>query len=306
MTRPDDSTLSPQEYVRVRKEAERLLREAGALGRFPTPVAVIMDAGKVTLAQEDVLNEGFLRSIRRKASGALKSALSKVWGLFDARDRLVFIDRAVKVAKQVFLKLHETAHAVLPWQRNLYAVVEDGEQELDPDIADLFDREANVFATEVLFQLDSFVDEAAAHEFGIEVPLKLRRKYGSSAYAAVRQYVSKNHRDCVVLVLDTPTLMEGDGFSATLRRVVASPSFSLKFDLNWPQRFTPGDEIGAMVPVGRRRMSRARTITLVDRNGLRHECVAEAFKTPYQVFVLVDAIRTLTRTTIVMPAGGGR
>ena len=103
MTRPDDSALSPQEYARVRKEAERLLRAAGALGRFPTPVGVIMDAGQVTLSHEDVLNEGFLHSMRRKASGALKSALSKVLGLFDAHDRLVFIDRAVKAAKQVTL-----------------------------------------------------------------------------------------------------------------------------------------------------------------------------------------------------------
>jgi hypothetical protein len=166
----------------------------------------------------------------------------------------------------------------------------------------LFDREANVFATEVLFQLDSFAEEAAAHEFGIEVPLKLQRKYGSSAYAAVRQYVSKNHRDCVVLVLEPPAHADGDGFRATLRRAVASPSFRMKFDLNWPPHFTPGDEVGAMVPAGHRRMSRARTITLVDRNGVRHECVAEAFKTPYQVFVLVHAARTLTRTTIIMPA----
>ena len=163
MRKADDSTLTAQEYARVRKEAERLLRDAGALGRFPTPVSEVMEAGKVALAPEDVLNEGFLKSIRRKAGGALKSALSKVMGLFDARDRLMFIDSAVKAVKQIFLKLHETGHAVLPWQRNLYAVVEDGEQELDPDIADLFDREANVFATEVLFQLDSFAEEAAGY-----------------------------------------------------------------------------------------------------------------------------------------------
>lgn len=302
MTRPDDSTLSTQEYARVRQEAEKLLRAAGALGQFPTPVSVVMDAGKVTLAVEDVLNEGFVRTMRRKAGKALKSALSKVLGLFDARERLVFIDRAVQAAKQTFLKLHETAHAVLPWQRSLYAVVEDGEQELDPDIAELFDREANVFATEVLFQLDSFTREAADYDFGIRTPLKLQRKYGSSAYAAIRRYVSKNHRDCVLLVLDPPEFTDGDGFRASLRRPVASPSFKMKFgDLNWPSCFTPGDEIGAMVPVNGRRMSGARPITLVDRNGVRHECIAEAFATPYQVFVLVHAVRTLPRTAIITP-----
>ncbi|MBK79590.1 MAG: hypothetical protein CMQ43_01550 [Gammaproteobacteria bacterium] len=290
-----------QQYERVRREAEKLLRESGALGRFPTPVSEVMDAGKVTLAPENVLDDGFLRSMRKRAGNALKSALSKVLGLFDALDRVVFIDRAVKAVKQTFLKLHETAHAVLPWQRDIYAVVEDGEQELDPDVADQFDREANVFATEILFQLDSFITEAADHEFGIRVPLNLSRKYGSSAYAAVRQYVYKNHRDCVVLVLNPPEYSEGDGFRASLRRAVASPSFSAKFDLSWPAWFTPGDEIGAIVPVNGRRMSRPRPITLVDRNRVRHECVAEAFSTPYQTFILVHTIRTLTRTTVVMP-----
>ena len=76
MTKPDDSTLAPQEYARVRKEAERLLREAGALGRFPTPVATVMGAGKVTLAQEDVLNEGFLRSIRRKIGAGTRAEVA--------------------------------------------------------------------------------------------------------------------------------------------------------------------------------------------------------------------------------------
>lgn len=303
MTRPDDNTLTPEQYARVRKEAEALLRRAGALGQFPTPVEEIMGAGKVVLSPENVLDEGFLRNLRRKAGKALKGALSKVLGLLDAREGLVFIDRAVQAVKQTFLKLHETAHAVLPWQRKIYAVVEDGEQELDPDIADLFDREANVFATEILFQLDSFVEEAADHAFGICTPLKLSRKYGASAYAAVRQYVSKNRRDCVVLVLNPPELADGHGFRASLRRAVPSPSFKSKFgNLNWPSHFTPDDEIGAIVPIHGRRMSGPRAVTLVDGNGIRHECIAEAFKTPYQVFVLIHSVRTLTRTTIILPS----
>ncbi len=303
MTKPDDSTLTQQQYAHVRKEAERLLHKADALGTFPTPVAEIMDAGKVTVAPEDVLDEGFLRTIRRKAGSALKNAVSKVIGLFDARERLVFIDRAVYFVKQTFLKLHETGHAVLPWQRDLYAVIEDSEQELDPDTADLFDREANVFATEVLFQLDGFIQEAAGQPFGIKIPLGLSKKYGASVYASMRQYVAKNPRDCIVLVLNPPELIEGDGFQAGLRRAVSSPSFQEKFgDLDWPDYFTPDDEIGAMVPVGGHRMSWPREISLVDRNGTRHKCLAEAFTNTYQVFILIHAVRTLTKSTVILPA----
>ena len=189
MVRPDDSSLSAQQYARVREEAERLLHKADALGAFPTPVSEIMDAGKIAVAPDDALDEGFLRKIRRKAGTALKRAISKVLGVFDAHERLVFIGRVLYEVKRTFLKLHETGHAVLPWQRDLYAVVEDSEQELDPDIADLFDREANVFAAEVLFQLDSFIEEAADEPFGIRAPLGLKNRYGASVYASVRQYV---------------------------------------------------------------------------------------------------------------------
>src|SRR3712207_6943467 len=46
---------------------------------------------------------------------------------------------------------------------------------LDPEVADLFDREANVFAAEVLFQLDAFRDRAADMEFGIFTPVRLAK-----------------------------------------------------------------------------------------------------------------------------------
>jgi hypothetical protein len=42
MRRPDDCSLTPGQRLRVRKEAERALREAGALDVFPTPIDRIM------------------------------------------------------------------------------------------------------------------------------------------------------------------------------------------------------------------------------------------------------------------------
>jgi len=98
--KPDDSRLTPAQYAKVRSEAERALSLAGALGRFPTPIDDIMAAANVQEVKEDVLNEGFIAKLRREASGALKSALSKVIGLFDAKARLVFIDRTLHVVSR--------------------------------------------------------------------------------------------------------------------------------------------------------------------------------------------------------------
>ena len=261
-----------------------------------------MAVAKATEVPDDVLGHpGFLQRMRRKAGGALRAALSKVMGLFDAKAGEIFIDRTLHLVKQTFIRLHEAAHAYLPWQRPMYVIVEDCAASLDPDVADLFDREANVFASEVLFQLDAFSTEANDQEFGIFVPVNLGKKYGASVYSSIRQYVSKNHRTCAVVVLEPPQLVPNDGFRVALRRVVSSPTFQEQFShFAWPDHFTPDDEIGAMVPIGGRRASGKRRLELIDDNGDRHECVAEAFTQTYQVFILIHVVRALTARTVLV------
>lgn len=297
----DDFSLSPAELERVRVEARSALERANAFGRLPTPVDDILSAAKLTVVDDEALDEGLLARFRRKATGALKSALSKVLGLFDAQALLIHVDRGLMAVKQTFIKLHEAGHGLLIWQRKTYALAEDCKLTLTDETTDLYEREANNFATEVLFQLDAFTEQAADHHFGINVPLKLGRKYGASAYASIRRYVMKNERACVVLVLDPPVFTDDVGFRATLRRVVPSPAFVQTVGAPaWPEIFTPDDQLGDMVPLGKRRMSRPRTIAITDRNGTDHECLAEAFATPYQVFILIHLRKALTNTTIIL------
>jgi len=61
-------------------------------------------------------------------------------------------------------------------------------------------------------------------------------------------------------------------------------------------------EIGAFIPLHSRRSSGKRSLGLVDRNGDRHECIAESFTQTYQVFILIHAVKTLTATRIILPA----
>lgn len=303
MPRPDDSTLTPGQLVRVRKEAERALQQAGALGVLPTPIDEIMRVARVREIEEDVLNPSFVAKIAAKAERAgqaIRRALSKVMGLFHASEGLIFIDRTLMQVKQRFVRLHESAHGFLPWQRPMYSLVQDGENALDPDTADLFDREANTFASEVLFQLDTFRDEAEAMSFDILTPVRLAKKFNASNYAAIRQYVSKNHRTCAVVVLNMPELDPIVGFRATLRRVVGSESFLRLFSgRTWPEVHTPDDEIGRLVPLNGRRASGKRQLGLTDVNGMLHDCIAESFSTGHQVFVLIHVVKALTAKRII-------
>ena len=106
MIRPDDSILTPPQLATVRRHADRLLREASALDRFPTPIDDIMAAAKLTVVDDEVLNETVLSQFLSRARAGLatiRSALSKVLGLFESNDRLVVIDRAAPKPRVPFI-----------------------------------------------------------------------------------------------------------------------------------------------------------------------------------------------------------
>lgn len=304
MSRPDDSFLTPEQLATVQRHADRLLREASALRRFPTPINDLLAAAKVTVVDDEILNESFLRRFIAKARSGLatvKSALSKVLGLFEANDRLVVIDKNTPKPRIPFVKLHETGHG-MPHQSDMYAVMQDCEKTLDPEITDLFEREANVFASEVLFQGSVFAEQARDRPFGVKTGIELAKQFGGSNYAAFRRYAVTYPRPCCLIALE-PAVHDGKGgFCAEVRRVVAGKTFASLYDLAaFGNEVTKDHVLGVLVPRGKQRMVLSRDIGLVDRNGQRRECIGEAFNTKHQTLILLQDSRPLTATTIVMP-----
>ena len=299
---PDDSALTSAQLAKVCAEAGRALNEAGVMGILPTPIDQILAAAQVEEVAEDLLSDTFLDGLRSKAGKSLKRAVSKVLGVFDAVANLVFIDQHLMPVKKRFVRLHEAAHGFLPWQRSMYRVVEDCDKSIDPEAATLFDREANVFASEVLFQNEAFHNLAADEPFEVWTPIKLCKKFDASIYSSIRQYVSKSHNTCAVLVLNPPEIVIPIGFNAKLRRVVSSNSFATMFDYKcWAPFYTPDDQIGRLVPIGKQKSSGKQEIVLTDRNGDRHHCIAESFTQSYQVFILIHVVNSLGKTKLFIP-----
>lgn len=290
MSRPDDSILTSEQLSNVQRHANRLLLRACAHGRFPTPISDLMAAAKLTVVDDEVLDASLLYRFLRKARtkvATLKSALSKVLGLFEPHERLVIIDKIVPPPKRPFVKLHEAGHGFLPHQSGLYALIHDCEKTLDPDTTDLFEREANVFASEVMFQGEAFAQEARQYNFSKDVPIKLAKKFGASNYAAFRRYVTTNPVACCLVVLNPVTLNQENGFKAEVRRVVVSRTFETIYDPNsLLSTVTATHPLGSVVPI-RKRMVSPHEIVLMDRNGAAHICVAEAFDTTHQILILI-------------------
>jgi Zn-dependent peptidase ImmA (M78 family) len=304
MIRPDDSLLQPHQLANVQRHADRLLREASAIGRFPTPIDDIMAAAKLTVVDDEVLNESLLRQfVKRAKSGiaTIKSALSKVLGLFETSDRLVVIDKEVLKPRVPFIKLHEAGHGTLPHQSKVYALIHDCEQTLDAEITDLFEREANVFASEALFQGEVFTKEADQLDFGVKAPVALARKFGSSNYAAFRRYVITSSCACCVVVLE-PVVRHWDGsFSAEVRRVVMNKSFENIYDGKGLASTVTGSHVlGPIIP--RKRMTFNQQIVLTDRNRDERVCIAEAFDTGRNILILLKDVGIRRRSGVIVSA----
>ena len=89
MTRPDDSTLDPEDLRAVEEQAHRLLDRADAWDRYPVPVDDILSAARVRLAPTSAFDAAaivsYLKEKTADAGARIKSAISKVFGLYDRR-----------------------------------------------------------------------------------------------------------------------------------------------------------------------------------------------------------------------------
>lgn len=179
MAKADDSSIDPDALRAVHVAARRALDRASAWEVYPTPTAVILEAANLRIAPASAFDPlrlmEYLVGKAEAAANALKSAISKVFGIYDAGEDLIHIDDTVSASKQNFLKLHEAGHHELPTHRKLFRLFQDCEKTLDPETSDLFEREANNFARFVLFQGDGYAALAADCKLEIRTPIKLAK-----------------------------------------------------------------------------------------------------------------------------------
>lgn len=305
MRKPDDSSLDLQSLQAVQSRARQSLDKAAAWGRFPTPVDDILLAAKLRVAPKGAFDPSSIVAYAKKKTAAalfaLKSALSKVLGLYDANECVIHIDSDVAESKQKFLKLHETGHHELPAHRKIFTFFEDCDKSLSPEIADHFEREANNFARFALFQGDAFQQFAADMPMGIKTPMALAKKFGASNYASAREFARTHHRPCLVYILEPISYTPGRGSSAAVRRVEASPSFEREFGLPADDIIDNEHALAPLLPIGRK-MSWPTPLVYQDRNGVSHECLGEAFDTKHNVLLLIYPVKALTTVSIVAPA----
>jgi hypothetical protein len=189
----------------------------------------------------------------------------------------------------------------MPTHRKIFRLFQDCERTLDPVIADQFEREANNFARFALFQGSAFKELAADMAMGIKTPIALGKRFGASNYAAAREFVRTHHLPCLLYALEPLEIIPSGGARATVRRIEVSDAFGRMFGCPSDTKIDTGHALSPLLPIYKK-MTAPTTLCFRDKNGDLHECLGEAFKTKYNVFLLIYPIKSLTATSIIVPA----
>jgi len=292
----DDCSIEDHDRKVIRKQADLLLRRASAYGRFPTPIPDLVKAAELEVETEMAFDEQGIGELYRVLPNnqklnveVLKKAIGKVEGILHREDKTIFIDKTLHKSRQKFLTLHEVGHHDLPWQKSSFKILEDSEGELDESTRDQFEREANCFASDVWFQLDTFTSDARDSDFGIGPPIKLlTKRYGTSCYSTLRRYVNVYGRASALVVCDVDKSTTG---SLTVRRILESSEFLQQLgSLTLPSRLGPESFFYRNMPVNKFRMP---TPWIFERQG-HHPvaCMVEAYNSTKQIFFLVYPVKS--------------
>jgi hypothetical protein len=197
----------PEEAIALRLEThtKRLLLDAAALGRLPTPVDDIVAASNLTEPGESVLSDSAIARAPQYLRVALQSFKHKIRAVLDRRAREIHLDPDLGIeGRRSFARLHEVAHDVAPWQREL--VQADGDRELSPEVRALFEREANVGAAQLLFQQGLLGRVAGHYKVGIRTIIEVATTFGATVRATARQYARSHQGRVMTIVLDLSPL----------------------------------------------------------------------------------------------------
>ncbi len=289
----DDSSLQPDELNNVKKYARGLLYKADAIDQFPTPIDRIISTAELFVNKDISLekDEGILAKFNNNLSKVARPHLygiKKLLGLIHIPSGEILLDQSQHENKKTFIKLHETGHSVLPHQRKMFTLMEDGPFEIDPETEDLFEREANNFAVETLFQLDKYEKMAADYEISIKTPITLSKKFGSSVYAGMRRYVQTHFSPMALAVYDLPN--ENNEFC--LRRApIYSGSFLKKFgSIPFPSPCNISHFLGPILNTNSK-FQINHSCVLKNLNGESCETLVHMFCNSFEKFILLIPLK---------------
>ena len=272
----------------INKLAKHLLSAAGVKNRLPTPkedivaTAKLIEIGAIDLSDYE---EGWLK----KGANFLKSAFSKVKGLLDFKEKIIYVNPDIHYSQKTFVTYHEVTHRILPWHEVLYNPHLDTDYSIDLRVATGLEAEANFGASLIQFQIDRFAKELSDLPLGLGSAIHLAERYETSLHSTFRKYVEDNNRSCALLILEALVYGTSDNQpTLQLWYPLQSEEFTTEFGMqDWEKFYCPGHPIYDTVFSNSLKLVNEGEIILKDLRGFTKKCKIETFYNTFNYFVLI-------------------
>ncbi|TCD12966.1 ImmA/IrrE family metallo-endopeptidase [Pedobacter frigidisoli] len=259
------------------------LYKSNSLGVFPTPVDKILKYAELRVDSSVDLSKAPSNFFLKKGL-ALKSGWAKIRGVLDRTEKVIYLDLNQHASKQKFVKLHEVGHELCGWQSNMLKYLDDDET-LDPDINDMFESEANYFASSALFQVQIFNEKVGEYPLELATCLQLQKLFGGSFHATIRRYVEHSKKRCALLVLNKESKSPFSTVNLSLRNYFQSPSFTKELgQIEWETTFDY-DVPFVQNYLSNRRMMKSELV--IESGGGEIPCDYHYFDNSYNIFVFM-------------------
>jgi transcriptional regulator with XRE-family HTH domain len=276
-----DRPLDPDEADEATKHAIAVLRELDALGKPPTNIDDALVVAKLVKAGEITLTLDERKRLRRLFGSVADWAWQRLQGVVHLESREVWVNPEIRLdSKKRFVLGHEVGHVVLPAQRETFAYLDDHSR-LRPDVVDLFERQANQFAIELLAQGDTLRREWDDGAATMERLCELHDRYAISLQATARYVAERSRRACAIAL----AFRGREGQAAlTGQHIFTSPEFESR--MRWQGGRCPAEPVRATILEAARGIRELEPIPSTDIHGRAVSVGAQGLDAHYAVILL--------------------
>jgi hypothetical protein len=233
--RADDPASSAESSVPSARDitvlTRELLRRADVYGILPTPIDQLYEFSQIECFTFGAEEQRRWERLRESAQNLVRSMFQKLRGFGDLREKVVFVASDAPIARDRFVKGHELGHQLIPWHRVRREYMDDNHT-LSPATRALFEREANFFAAEVLFQAELFSNRARDFTPNLDAVFTLAEAHQSSRQATLWRFAEVHDYPVAAGIYYPNRTAAGsrDMSRWTLwPRQIASPAFERRF-----------------------------------------------------------------------------
>lgn len=236
-------TTPPDSISDIKKHAFEILKRAGAVEVFPTPVEDIVQAANLTQLDEiEEAKEFFLKTLSKDVRKSFLSGWSKLRGFADLKKKAIFVKPEDVTTREIWPKLHEVGHQILPWQAEATQYLDDS-RSLSFECEEEFEVEANACAAELLFQGEVFKQFSNSYRPEFNTIFHLADQFGSSIHSTARKFASDSQEPLALIAyFKSKYTFDDDGRPHFMlgRSHSASEKFLSKFpEINVPKTLSP-------------------------------------------------------------------